>query len=526
MLGCSSKPTQNAESKKTHQNANLDDPKLAVYAKDFDRFLNGKLTPKELTTLKGECEHSDQNPFCFSILQKETLEESITKNNGSKLFRKHGHHTVRPKFARTRLLNWKDLRFASVPAIIRGLHSLSKTEIEHLKKRALFEDNCPNNAVIALGAFLEDRLPDRITLKEIATLYEKGAHCPQSSANDQEILLTRAGLFHFADKNYFQAEILLKQAVRSEASFRARSLYWLFRTQSELSQKKASLATLAELTQNYPFSFHSIVALTADKKDPGEILEKTNFNFQTRSEKNTSINRLIEQVEILHKHGYRQSASKVLGWAINETQGGIEPEMLVYLSDLRGEQGDYLGGISLLSNVLYDNPELISRSTMERYFPRPFFPIFENNAQGIDPYLLMSIARRESAFNARAISSANAQGLLQLTPGTLRDMGLKKDLMDPESNVMAGSRYISELLARVNGQVHLALAAYNAGPSRLSEWTTRYPLQEPVLFIDLIPYRETREYVAAVLRNYYWYRRIHENTNNIGLLDYKLTRPN
>ena len=89
------------------------------------------------------------------------------------------------------------------------------------------------------------------------------------------------------------------------------------------------------------------------------------------------------------------------------------------------------------------------------------------------------------------------------------------DLLDPEQNVNLGSRYLSALLGRMENQIHMALAAYNAGEDKLKDWTRRYPTSDPVLFIDLISYRETRNYVASVLRNYYWYRRLHGATPEI-----------
>ena len=227
------------------------------------------------------------------------------------------------------------------------------------------------------------------------------------------------------------------------------------------------------------------------------------------------MNSLIEQVEVLHHYGFEQSAARVLDWAVADSQG-VEPELKIYLAELKKEQGDYVSKITLLSDVLYNHPSLISRQTMEQYFPKTYFPIFEKHASGIDPYFLLAIARRESAFNTRAVSSANARGLLQVMPETRKKLKIEGDLLDPDSNVAIGARYIQELLKMVNGQVHLAVAAYNAGPHRVNTWVIRYQVTEPVLFIDLIPFRETREYVASVLRNYYWYRRIHEGGGKIS----------
>ena len=128
-----------------------------------------------------------------------------------------------------------------------------------------------------------------------------------------------------------------------------------------------------------------------------------------------------------------------------------------------------------------------------------------------DPYFLLAIARRESAFNPNAVSSANARGLLQVLPTTGRRLKRRPNLFDPETNVAVGAQYVIELLKRTEGHIHYTLAAYNAGPGKLKGWTRSYPTDDPILFIDLIPFKETREYVGSVLRNYYWYRRIHQS---------------
>jgi soluble lytic murein transglycosylase len=85
---------------------------------------------------------------------------------------------------------------------------------------------------------------------------------------------------------------------------------------------------------------------------------------------------------------------------------------------------------------------------------------------GLDPFLVMAIARRESAFNSEAISRANARGLMQVLPQTARRLSGSSKMETPEKNVKIGAQYFSGLLNQFQGQTHLALAAYNAGPNR------------------------------------------------------------
>ncbi|MDR5868018.1 transglycosylase SLT domain-containing protein [Halomonas koreensis] len=127
-------------------------------------------------------------------------------------------------------------------------------------------------------------------------------------------------------------------------------------------------------------------------------------------------------------------------------------------------------------------------------------------ANDVDPYLLMGIARRESAYNPEALSPAGARGLMQLMPATARQVSRRLGLadpgrfgvLDPAVNIRLGSAYIGEMLERYRGNRLAATAAYNAGPHRVDRWLERAP-QAFDLFVESIPFRETRRYVQAVL---------------------------
>jgi len=86
----------------------------------------------------------------------------------------------------------------------------------------------------------------------------------------------------------------------------------------------------------------------------------------------------------------------------------------------------------------------------------------------VDPNLIAAMAFRESAFNASAVSTRGAQGIMQLMPRTAKALGVK-DAFDPEESVVGGTKYIKSLLDRFHGNVDVALAAYNAGPELVAK---------------------------------------------------------
>jgi hypothetical protein len=110
-------------------------------------------------------------------------------------------------------------------------------------------------------------------------------------------------------------------------------------------------------------------------------------------------------------------------------------------------------------------------------------------AHNIDEDLLASVVRAESGGQVRAVSRTGAQGLMQLMPGTASAMGVE-DAFRPEQNISGGTAYLDLMLTRYHDNVALALAAYNAGPGAVDKYH------------GIPPYRETRSYVARVIREF------------------------
>jgi soluble lytic murein transglycosylase len=151
-------------------------------------------------------------------------------------------------------------------------------------------------------------------------------------------------------------------------------------------------------------------------------------------------------------------------------------------------------------------------------FPEAWWDIIktESAKNNLDPYMVASLIRQESEFNPSVVSYANAYGLMQLLPSVGKSMAKEEgishfetfQLLDPATNIRLGTRYLRQMLEKFGGVQEYALAAYNAGDTRVVDWQAAGPYHGMDEFVESIPFTQTREYVESILRNEETYRAI------------------
>jgi soluble lytic murein transglycosylase-like protein/TolA-binding protein len=188
-------------------------------------------------------------------------------------------------------------------------------------------------------------------------------------------------------------------------------------------------------------------------------------------------------------------------------------------------------GLSQMAGELMKESEwgvVDGKPTVDRLriaFPRAYWPQMTALAKdtGLDPYLLLAMARQESAFRARVGSSAGAQGVMQLMPDTATWLakvepavttGHASNLHHPGSSIRLGAYYLMRQVDRQDGNLVYALSCYNAGPGNLSKWRKRLPTRDMDRFIEAIPFAETKGYVQRVLGNYAAYHSLYDGLDD------------
>jgi soluble lytic murein transglycosylase len=229
----------------------------------------------------------------------------------------------------------------------------------------------------------------------------------------------------------------------------------------------------------------------------------------------------VARARLLSNGALADMAVRELQAAASQEGGSwAPPEMARVYQD----GGRYDRGIEIMKRMTpnyfaVDIPDL-PRPYWEALFPRAYWSDLRKYslANGLDPFLVASLIRQESEFNAGALSRANAVGLMQLLPKTGKTVAKQvkmkgynaPQLYTPAVNLQLGTRYFKDMVDKYNGQFEYALAAYNAGSDRVSDWLGEGHYRDPQEFVESIPFTETREYVQAILRNANVYRQLYQ----------------
>jgi soluble lytic murein transglycosylase len=230
----------------------------------------------------------------------------------------------------------------------------------------------------------------------------------------------------------------------------------------------------------------------------------------------------LEKAEQLSAAGWDDAAHTELDRALEAAP--TSPRLNLAKAKLYRARNDNVQAFNVLRRSFPDysqmEPEELTPGEWDVFYPLAFWDAItqEARAKNLDPYAVAGLIRQESVFNQRAVSSANAYGLMQLLVPTARltakrygvEDSITTDalLSDPRLNIRLGTSYMRDQLDKY-GRIEYLAAAYNAGPGRVVQWRATLPLQIDE-WAEAIPFKETRGYVQGVVRNMLQYRRLYD----------------
>lgn len=406
------------------------------------------------------------------------------------------------------------------PDLIADADNMSASRLRQIEGRVRFLSN-KERALDALKEIenhhrrntISTRQFDRMRSWIAASLYYQGyidtaqTIAEEAAArNGESAVLAQwiAGLISFREGNISSAHNHFKAMAAvpyQEDSLRAAAAFWASRT-ALAGGNPADVTPNLEIGAAFPFTFYgqlSLAQLGRDHTYNWSAPELSKDDVLDLMEKEPRIKRAIALSQV----GRTSDADVELRWANGAIDAEDAPTLLAVAIalDLPAAQIDIA-----LSD---DNPAL-----QAGLFPIPDFT--PESGFKVDRALLFALMRQESKFKTDATSRVGARGLMQLMPRTASyiagDRSLiyksgQERLYDPSFNMELGQNYVDHLMTKaVDGDLFHLAAAYNGGPGNLRRWKRDVAIEDPLLFIESIPNRESRDFVEKVLTNFWVYR--------------------
>lgn len=374
----------------------------------------------------------------------------------------------------------------------------------------------PDQAAAAQATFLvADLAHDDGELDRAREYYRRTASI-RPNINEAGLALMRLGGIAYAEGDFEEAAAIFEEYRRHHPDGRRyqQATYWAAKSYQRLGKMDLARARLQEVPKTDPISWYGLRAVEQlggsfasvplePSPEPNPAAEAEVRNALVRLDllralgreeaAEFEVERLKEHflrtdgaiyalAEAFNERGYTFTGIR-LGWEIHKREGAWNPRLL---------------------RIIYPFPyrELIMAEARER---------------GLDPYLVAGLIRQESMFTSDIKSPAGAIGLMQIMPNTgralARNVGISNFalglLEQPEINVHLGVAYMADLLDQYRGRLASVLAAYNAGPHRVSRWSRFPEYGDEELFTERIPFAETRNYVKIVQQNARLYRALY-----------------
>ncbi|HUF65722.1 MAG TPA: transglycosylase SLT domain-containing protein [Gemmatimonadaceae bacterium] len=368
------------------------------------------------------------------------------------------------------------------------------------------EDTSAASALLLLADLAADDNRDldaRAALRDAARRFPASRHAPAA--------LFRAGMISYIQREFRTAATEFREVAdrypRSADAIAAR--YWSGRALVDAGDRADAESAWRRVIAGEPGSYYTVLAsrrlrVPLQLGDSGAVTVTRHPALQSGIGRAALLETLGMSVEARHEHDRLLRDAAESGERMLAT-------------------GEAFAGTEHASHAIALGSRLLSEVGRNPRTYRVVYPVVElerisaeSRAGGLDPALVASLIRQESAFNPRATSPVGARGLMQIMPRVGQQLAGRKGisgytpdtLYNPAVNVALGTLHLRNMMAEYPN-VERALAAYNAGGSRVRRWAAKAGAGDPEVFTERIPFVETRGYVRAIVRNRAFYQALY-----------------
>ena len=308
----------------------------------------------------------------------------------------------------------------------------------------------------------------------------------------------------------------------------SRILFWIARSYESLKDYEAAEDIYEEIIEKDPLSYYGFLAHYKIKKPIYIDKIKKNSNIKEDNEEYIiaqwllSLNEHNLALDFLNYKAKKYKADKnkkTKEWSV----------LFYYMAKARS----YFPLFKMVGDLPVDKRTVFFRSYTDLMFPVIHTKAVEKAAQlfNIEKEFIYALIRQESAWNPKARSPADAFGLMQIRPFVARRVAKRNglsyknmyDLYEPQKNILIGTAFLKQLSNKYNSQFITTVAVYNAGRTAVLRWLKKIPYEEdPLSFIEEIPYEETRTYVRLLIRNIIFYKLLTHSERKISFPDWIL----
>ncbi len=407
--------------------------------------------------------------------------------------------------------------------------SLIKREITNIigyfkANISIFNNNKDSRTLLYLGKSLNNRnYPD--SAREIYSylIYSKNKYVFEKS--HFEILWTH--LKDLENKKAYELALKLKIDENLHTFKNSKIHFWMAFLYSQFDEKNKAINIFQNLIKKNPLAYYSIIAskkILELEKDH----EVSSFYHNLRSDKSaietSSLTEheftIIKRISIWGKLGYLSFLNNELRYLNLKKHSTVKKNQL-YLNTASAlaQSKNHLESFKIIYKGLSKKLFTLNHEVLNILYPQSFLEEILNYKDEIDPIIVISLMRQESAFNPNATSMVGARGLMQLMPYTAKRVlpgTNSRNIADPKRNIKTGVKYLTSLLKRYENNLVYTLAAYNAGENRVKRWRENLFKTDSTLHtIEAIPFKETKQYVKLIFRNIFFYHLILEKNNQV-----------